>query len=470
MATLVDKIKEAYAKGESMPLKGHTKITLTNVSTGEKQVIEKDNIVTNAIADILSKNWGGLAQFYKIMPLRNLYSGVMCFAQEITENADNYNPPADNVNQLIAHAGDEMNATASTLRGNPNAGETDVTDTSIKYVWDWSTNQGNGTISTVCLCGGTLGNMGLKPVTTDYNPCSAFGGDGKTNRNWSAAVAKEYPWSISSNGKTAIMLWVEGTTFTEYTRRHDYLTYGVMRSTQDWQEVSNRTATLTNSFTARKSFIFDDADYYYVAVASDSDTLNIDKISKSDMTVTNADYNFTGVSIYTGNFNSNAKNNCWKLWAYDGTYLYYPNSDLTKFYGLNINNPADPIAIPETISISDGASGVTTGDMWSTPVVISAGLVVGDNYIINGGHAYQIKQCNGVGTNTGGYSVSNRWLDVIRMGAACYGDAFTAYSGSTAEQCAVLMQMFLSTINVLETPVVKNNAQTMKIEYTITEA
>lgn len=36
-----------------MGLKGTTRIELTNVKTGEKEVIEKDNLVTNAVASIL---------------------------------------------------------------------------------------------------------------------------------------------------------------------------------------------------------------------------------------------------------------------------------------------------------------------------------------------------------------------------------------------------------------------------------
>ena len=36
-------------------LKGHTKIELTNVKTGEKKVVEKHNLVTNGIASLYGK-------------------------------------------------------------------------------------------------------------------------------------------------------------------------------------------------------------------------------------------------------------------------------------------------------------------------------------------------------------------------------------------------------------------------------
>ena len=71
--SIVERMVAAYAKGEPMPLKGHAKVILADGLTGKVQeVVESDNMVTNAVADILSKNWGGTAQFHTILPLRNL--------------------------------------------------------------------------------------------------------------------------------------------------------------------------------------------------------------------------------------------------------------------------------------------------------------------------------------------------------------------------------------------------------------
>lgn len=466
---IIDKMVRAYQNNETMPLKGHTKITLTDVRTGEVKTVEKDNMVTNAVADIFAKNWCGLAKFSQLLPLKNLFSGVLCFEGEVTELATNFNPPNSTSNDQICHAGPDAHSTGDASRGQPNVAEQVVTDTSIKFVWDFTTSV-QGEIRTVCLVPGIFGDMGLKPYNTEYNPLSSFGGDGRTNRSWSETVAKEYPFNIANDGKSATMLWVDGSTFTEKTIRHDYLAFGIMRDAQTYQDVNTRTASLLESFVARKSFIFDDDTYYYVCRAYDSDTINLQKVKKSDMTVSFTPLNYTGVSFYTGDFNSSAKNNCWRLWGFDGTYLYYPNSDLTKFYKINIANTADVELIPETLEIHIGVADVagSVGQQWSSPITIAPGLILGDNYIINGSHAYQIAQCKQVGTNSG-YGVSNRWLDIVKSGAACYGNAFTAYSGSIAEQCAVFNQMFLSTINVLDEAVVKTTSTTMKIEYTLTE-
>ena len=467
---LIDKMVRAYQRNETMPLKGHTKITLTDVHTGETKVIEKDNMVTNAVAEIFAKNWCGLARFAEILPIRNLFGGVLCFEGEVTESANNYNPPNDNANELICHAGDEAHTTGEATRGQPNVAEWDVQDTSIKYVWDFSTSV-QGEIRTVCLCPGTFGNMGTKPFAATYNPLQSFGDNRAAGvMTWSDDIAKKFPWEISVDGKTCKTVLANGTTFTEYTRRHDYLAFGIMRNVEDWQDVSSRTATLTRSFDWH-SFIFDDSDYYYVAAATSSTQLYVDKISKSDMSVTNTTLTFSGLTLYTSTFDNRAKTFCMRTFAYDGTYLYYPNGDGNKFCKLNLSNVSDVEVIPETIEIHKGikAANHSAGEQFISPIVISAGLILGDNYVINGGHAYTISQAKQIGGGTGDDG-NARFADIIKHGAGAYGMAFSsAYPTGSAGQSAVLNSMVLTTINVLDDVVNKTSSTTMKIEYTLTE-
>lgn len=465
---LVEKMVRAYQNNEPMPLKGHTKITLTDVKTGKTKVVEKDNMVTNAVADIFAKNWSGLARFSSLLPLKNLFSGVLCFEGEITEDADEYFPPNDEVNECICHAGPDAHTTAEANRGQPNVAEWDVQDTSIKFVWDFSTSV-QGEIRTVCLCPGTLGNMGLKPFAATYNPISGFGDNRYQDTSWSETRAKQYPFTIASDGKSAKMLWCNGTTFTDRTMRHDYFAFGIMRSSTDWQEVSSRTATLSTSFQNRHSFIFDDDDYYYVATPSSS-SFTIDKISKTDMTVTTSTLSPTGVSLFTGDLGINdiQPNRFMRVFAFDGTYLYYPNSSANKFYKINLTVPADVTEIPDTITINPAMADGNDGDQFASPIVISDGLILGDNYVINGNHAYQIAQTKQIG-GSGGYSAGTRYLDLVKMGAAVYGNGICYYSGQTAGQVNVFNQMVLSTINVLDDVINKTTSTTMKIEYTIME-
>lgn len=466
---LVEKMVRAYQKNEAMPLKGHTKITLTDVKTGKETVVEKDNMITNAVAEIFAKNWCGLARYAEILPIRNLYAGVLCFEGEITENANNYNPPNDDVNRLICHAGDEAHATAETSRGQPNVAEWDVQDTSIKYVWDFSTSV-QGEIRTVCLCPGTLGNMGLKPFATTYHPLKSFGDDRETGTmTWDADKAKSFPFTIASDGKSCKSVYANGTTFTEYSIRRDFFAFGIMRSSTDWQVTETRTTTLTNPFDMA-SFIWDDDDYYYVGKATTSTKLVFDKISKADLSVTNIEYSPTGLTLYVGNMTGTAKNMCMRTYAYDGTYLYYPNGAGNKFTKMNLSNASDVAELPETLTIHKGSQsdGARIGAQFISPIVVSDGLVIGDNYVINHEHAYQIAPAKQLGGSDGA-DTNIRYADVIKVGAGAYGNAWTNANNAQAGQSAILNSMVLTTINVLDDVVNKTSSTTMKIEYTLTE-
>ena len=474
MISLEERLIRAYLNNEPMPLKGHTKITLTDVHTGEVEVHEEDNMVTNAVADVLAKNYCGLAQFYKLMPLKSLYAGVICFENTLTENASNYNPPADNVNKMVAHAGDEPNITAevNSSRGSPNTGETTTTDTSIKFVWDFSTNQGNGTINSVCLCPDTLGNMGLRPYDNEFSPFTELGraptGAGSTT--WIEAVSKQFPYSISSDGKTAKTVYLYGATFKEYTIRHDYTAFGIIRGITDWQEVSNRSATVRQAPNdANRRFIFDDDTYYYIACATSATAIQMDKVAKSDFTVTTADITLSGTSLYTGNFSA-SRNSSMRIYPFDGTNLYFPNSALTSFYKIPLANSANVSLLDGSITVPVGKAVGETAE-FIPPITINNELIIGTNYIINGSKVYPQKEVVGVLEETSYNRTNENFLFLVRQGAGVYGNCTQAVSNNfKAYQGVVLCKMFLSTINNLENPVNKTSSQVMKIEYTLTEA
>ena len=468
--SLQDRMVLAYLKGKPMPLKGHTRIIFTDTVTGEEKVVaDTTNMVTNAVANLLSKNWCGLASISSLLPLKQMYSGVLCFQNEITENADNYLPPDDVTNPLIAHASQQANETLNTLRGSPVTSDIVETDTSVKWVWSWDSSHGNGTIRTVCLCPNIFGSMGLKPTADAlYNPLSRFGASfSQEGTTWNETVGYQYPWSISDDGKTCKTLWCDGTTFHENTVRHDFFAFGIMRDPTMWQYVSTRSATI-RTFTNNKSFIFSDDDYYYVAKITSATEIQMDKISKEDMTVTQNDITLSGVSLYTGNL-AGGKSNALCIFPFDGTYLYLPNSDKNGFIRTSLNG-VDVAIIQGTISnLEVGTNlGFSSGNQFMSPIVLGSKLILGSNYIINGNNAYQIAHCNSIGI--GSSSADNSWVWLVQNGVTCYGHGKqTSLSSVQTGQSNVLNAMFLSTINVLEEPVTKTNTVAMRIEYTISE-
>jgi len=479
---LIDKIRDCAQRNEVLPLKGKIRIITQDIRDGREEVMESENIATSAIQSILNHNYGLLTNFNNIIPLRSMYSGVLCFQNEISENASNFNPPNDLLNPLIAHAGNSANTSGSLLRGSPVNNDFVVTDTSIKQVWLWDNTQGNGTIRTVCLCPGSLGNMGLKPYSamSVWSSLAMENTIGRTDcSTLTRAEAIKRPISISADGKTGKSIWWNGTTFEEISVRHDWNAYGIMRDLADytigsttvhsWHEDTSRSATV-RTFTRGKSSLFEDEDYYWLYEISSS-SLKIDKVKKSDFTVTQADVSYSGISLYNGTV-ANAKGAYWFMnvprWAYDGTYLYLPNSSANGFVAVNPSDGTDAVVLDGTISLYVGVAEIAYKSS-IRPIVVSPGLIFGENYIINGSTVYQTEMTSPIHQNdTTGRTV---YLDTIRQGAAVYGMPYRADTYDYRRgQGAALLSLFLSTISVLPDAKTKSTSQTMRIEYTSSEA
>lgn len=185
-----------------MALKGTTKIELTNVKTGEVEVIEKDNLVTNAVNDILSMNSGGFLfrdykaiadgelqvafadKFFPICP--NLIGGILLYNDALEEDPDKYF--ADQSNPVIGYSSNDVNTGEDTKRGSMNQTESGPLDddSGYRFVFDFGTSQANGTISAVGLtspyggCGHGVHNSNAdeyrKPVLCVYDYYKQYSG------------------------------------------------------------------------------------------------------------------------------------------------------------------------------------------------------------------------------------------------------------------------------------------------------
>lgn len=153
--------------GPSLPeIKGHTKIILTDAKSGKiNDIIEKDNMITNAVSNIFNTNYFGNNLFGNncLLPIRQLFGGVMCFENPIVENADNIYPPCENENHLVAHAGYNTNSAVLNpkLGTLSNLSAQGADRNSYTYIWDFGPDKGNGIIQSVCLTSKWGGNVGL---------------------------------------------------------------------------------------------------------------------------------------------------------------------------------------------------------------------------------------------------------------------------------------------------------------------
>ena len=192
-------------------LKGKTKIELTNVHTGEVEVIEEENMVTNALQYIFDPV--GYIKYGSTMygeEFVNYYAtltgGLLLLDKQLEENPDNIFLDTD-VRVTGCAVFDKQNTSNQGLRGNYNATETeiDIVNRTIKYVYDFDTAEGNGTIASVAL---THANSGYSNRGCEVEP-----------------VRGEYPFFMSL-GSGLLRLCGSSIGMSAYDRTISYVTYG----------------------------------------------------------------------------------------------------------------------------------------------------------------------------------------------------------------------------------------------------
>lgn len=163
-------------------LKGHIKLTLHNCRTGKNEVVEGDNIITNAVKDIFLNNQLGGIDYAKLLPLwSKWFGGVLCY-----ENAhplsggvldpDDYYPQGDLINPVTAHAGQvsPQDLADDRKRGMPNTAGQVFSDGVVKQAWEWGSTQGNGNISALSLTHADVGDCGLGSTSDAFGAFSPF--------------------------------------------------------------------------------------------------------------------------------------------------------------------------------------------------------------------------------------------------------------------------------------------------------
>ena len=159
-------------------LHGHAKIELTNVKTGEKKIIEHDNMLTGWIRDIFTPHGveghnlsqaqlNATNQTTQEFTKEKLFRGVILFEDEVTNNADDYCFPA--ANKMTAHGDDQAYSGSDLTRGSFNAELSSSSETEMVSVWDWTQERGNGTISALGLCNRWAGGVGSGQAIPDEN-------------------------------------------------------------------------------------------------------------------------------------------------------------------------------------------------------------------------------------------------------------------------------------------------------------
>ena len=157
-----------------MGIKGKTTFELTDVNTGKVEVIEDSNMITNGLQEFLRTYGYFGCDILNNETMRNnslwvnLLGGLFLFDTPLDEDVNNIFMPAG-VKMIGNGSKDISNSGAVTELGSYNTSESGLqSDGSIKLVYDFSTQQANGTIACACLTSKIGGYIGMGNDSTRY--------------------------------------------------------------------------------------------------------------------------------------------------------------------------------------------------------------------------------------------------------------------------------------------------------------
>ena len=476
-------------------LKGKTTFELTDVNTGDVEVIEDTNMITNGLQDFLTTYGYFGCDILNNDTMRNnslwvnLLGGLFLFDTALDEDVNNTFMPAG-VKMIGNGSKDVANSGAVTELGSYNTAESGLqSDGSIKFVYDFSTAQANGTIACACLTSKIGGYIGMgndstrylnenydlaKFISDNYHICrSNIAGAGNDtshilypvysenaiyftnpyNINYSSSYASQH-WSVTK--KIQILKVRAGFTGVSIKDRR-YLdkviaTYDVdiPQDILDYMGTSTRYITISRDSERNIYVIFYKTRSDYI---SNGDFCWIMKIDKDMQATAYKVTNNTGVSLITGSTN---------IITFDGDYLWtYAYTSPYYLYGIKY---ADSTQIIET--------GIDKKSRYNLYTIGKNLIGIYDKYSV--GNVYYAPTV---------YDVVNRTHRQINGCVSGYNyipipfpdkkGVYLKVDYSSSSYCDLYVMKdprCLATINNLSEPVVKTSSKTMKVTYTITEA
>lgn len=437
-------------------LHGHTKIELKNEKTGEIQVVEKDNMITNGLVNLFSQ----IPYMYTIssvqdqslqnnfLPLNNkAMGGILLFQESLDENIDNIVIPKNTDNPIIGYASNNVNSGSDIKRGSRNLTESAKLDNGYRFVWDFTTSQANGQISALGL---THADTGLNPISINIVD-TAHGIQVSKDSNIYTYV--QYMCDFDWDSNIATCIETIDSTHLRITKLK--INIGDIISINDnigsISVISQTTKELTTALTNITNLHWSPSDdNYYYGMAGDSynqgGTMYFYRISKSDYTL-DTSFTFT--------------------WRTDISYVYGYNSKLAHknilYIGANDRQVLKIDLFTKEVTHVKGSGNFIVSD--SKRDILHAGNIF---ILEDGTTSSRNNSVNFFNTGTNGDNEQAIFIDSIKRRILCiktsysYGNAYIYFNIG-------MLKDYLATINNLDTPVIKTSEQSMKITYTITE-
>lgn len=424
------------------------------------QEVKGKNMVTNAIRDVFASNYFGLMSYQNLLPIRDLFGGVLCFRNALTEDADDYYPPLSATNPVTAHAGQTTyaSADADTTRGIPNSVESGVVTGGYKFVWDFASTQGNGTISALALTHKDTGDFWLnggssfEPIKLlDYPSGNAF-------------LRQIECWD--DDNRTAYAFEGNGTTLNlvEYKDYSSILGVGINEANlltrpEEAVIVGTHTYTLPRDWSVMR-FLFLKAEREIHALYPTGNTIERVIIDLSDFSSTRSDITLANdVALQT--YSEFTYSHTFSLQLDDDGYLYMQSTTNTKKYKIKYSSPSNVVEVTAPAAFQDSKFPFTGIGHFGLAVTGTNGIIIDGATA----HACGINQAN----NSDNYL--DRWRSPIRGSKSPV--FYMPCQRRNEEVCAsprlALCKLYMATIKNLEEPVTKSSTNSMKITYTITE-
>ena len=461
-------------------LKGTMKIELTDVHTGKTETVLEQNMVTNQLSNIF-RHMGYSKDPDKLLTdwaphYKTLLGGLLLFDTPIEEEPDMVYPPAE-ANLVGCAVYNMQNSTTNTVRGGYNATESELNTANgyMKYVYDFTTAQANGTIACACLThayGGYSGYGGKDVANSTSNVLGlsidtgamhyvypSFTG-GSTGDHYSGLTlgTTEVLFLIDPENDCAYYFRINSAKgITIFKRRAMMRSISVLTSPRTTKPIlESTTLSLTTSIpTSYISWNFDPAtNALYICGSSASykaanTTFLITKIQFETWDVTQySTSNTTGVQISTS---GTRYCYCHNGYAYIRSY----NSPY-EIYKLEIGNAANVVKM--------NRNGFTISGY---PIFGINDRIYYESYddqlrIVNG-HSNTVLSPEAIrvcGSNSYQYSYTP-----VRNDRSLY----YVSAGSTTYYGLALITNYLATLNNLAEPVTKTADKTMKVTYIIQE-
>ena len=476
-----------------MGIKGKTTFELTDVNTGEVEIIEDNNMVTNALQEFMLTYGMFNNCIFTNDNITNalclsLLGGLFLFDTALDEDVDNTFMPAGV--KMVGNGSDFSNNGAVEELGTYNKAESGIqSDGSIKFVYDYATNQANGTIACACLTSKVGGYMGMG------NSEESYASDNRIDAHQSSGSSLYLALTGADDYYFNILYPVYNENAIYCTNPYN-IVYESAESAQHWSATKKieilrvragftsvgikDTRNLKNVIDSFKVDIPQDIlDYMGTSTATiipvgDSFNRNIFLIfNKSTNSIDSGDYcwimkidkdrNVTAHK-FTNNVNEKlslmTSTSGRKYYTINGDYLWVAGSS-HKLYGIKYSDSTQIIdtgenvgaAYPRICSIAEnlvGIIGVTRSGAYPFPAY-SIYDVVNRTY----------RQVNG----------EERSLNYMYIPFADKkGVYLSVYTNDSHCKMEVVKDVrYLATINNLSEPVVKTSSKTMKVTYTIME-